>query len=179
MTQLSALVLRTLKPSDESAFLNGLSDWPGDDLSWYSFLWKEGMSFGEMLVLLDQETRGINLAPDRVPHSMLYGFVGNEIVGRVSVRHSLNDSLRRRGGHLGYAVAPKFRGRGYGFEMAKQSLSYCQHLGLKELLVTCGEDNAPSWKIIERLGGRLNRQLLDPESNEQIRHYSLIVPAQP
>jgi|GEM_PF-2514423 len=46
------LVLRELDENDEAAFFAGLKDWEGDDLDWYTFVWKPGMSFNEMLTTL-------------------------------------------------------------------------------------------------------------------------------
>ncbi len=63
------------------------------------------MYFKEMISLLKNEAKGVGLVPGRVRHTLLYGFLNNEIVGRVSIRHELNENLRKRGGHIGYAVA--------------------------------------------------------------------------
>lgn len=65
-----------------------------------------------MLTILRKEVAGIDLLPGRVSHTMLYGFLNGKIIGRVSVRHQLNEHLRKRGGHIGYAVAKNFRRKG-------------------------------------------------------------------
>lgn len=165
------LILRPLKESDELAFFNGLKEWVGESPHWYSFIWKDGMSFQEMLNILTKESEGVDLAPGRVAHTMLYGFLDNEIIGRVSVRHELNDSLRKRGGHIGYAVAPRFRGKGYATEMVRQALEFCKDKGMDSIMVTCADDNVPSWKIIERFGGKLTDRVWDDEDDEMIRRY--------
>lgn len=165
------LVLRQLREGDEGAFLKGLQEWEGESLDWYTFIWKPGMPFSEMLTLLGKESAGIDLAPGRVPHSMLYGFLDGEIVGRVSVRHELNEALRKRGGNLGYSVAPKFRGKGYATEMVAQALDFCRKLGLKSILVTCTDDNVPSWKIIEHFKGQLENRIMDDGHKTIVRRY--------
>ena len=173
------LDLRTLDDSDESAFLAGLRAWDGDDPSWHSFLWGDGLGWREMLEILEREQRGVGLAPGRVPHTMLYAFVDGQIVGRCSVRHALNDHLRHRGGHIGYAVAPPFRQRGHAGEILHQGLAYCRDvLGLPSVLLTCDDDNAASWRTIERAGGRLAGTALD-ESGVKFRRYWIELPARP
>lgn len=166
-----AIELRQLSELDEQAFFEGMQEWKADDLSWYTFAWKEGMSFSQMLEILRKELAGIDLAPDRVPHTMLYGFLDGKIVGRVSVRHELNDYLRHRGGHIGYSVAERFRQKGYATEMVRQALVYCKSIGIQSVMVTCADDNAPSWKVIERFGGKLQDRIWDDEDKEMIRRY--------
>jgi predicted acetyltransferase len=76
-------------------------------------------------------------------------------VGRVEIRHELNDELRRLGGHVGYAVRPSRRGQGLGTEALALALVECRTLGIDVVLVTCDVDNEPSRRIIERNGGVL------------------------
>lgn len=164
------IVVRELKSEDEASFME-LWKAAGDDQSWCSFCFKEGMVFSDMLEILRKEKFGIDLRPDRVPHTMLYGFLDNRIVGRVSIRHALNDHLRHRGGNIGYWVLKSFRGNGYGSEMARQGLTYCKSLGLNEVMITCADDNQASWKVIERQGGLLKDKIWDDEDKEIIRRY--------
>lgn len=149
----------------------GFKEWVGESPDWYSFAWKTGMTYAAMMQILHDENRGLNLAPGRVPHTMLYAFVRGEIVGRLSVRHTLNEHLRRRGGHIGYAVAPRFRRRGYATEIVRQGLEYCWGLGLSEVMVTCSDTNVPSYRVIEHFGGQLEDRIWDDVDHEWIRRY--------
>ncbi len=101
---MSNLILRALEENDEQAFLEGMKEWDGENPNWYSFCWQSGMKYSEMLEILRIENLGIELKEGRVPHTMLYAFVDGKIIGRLSVRHHLNEYLRHRGGHIGYAV---------------------------------------------------------------------------
>lgn len=166
-----SLVLRELNENDEDAFFDGMKLWEGEDPHWYSFAWKDGMTFSEMLSILQKESKGIDLAPGRVPHSMLYGFLEGRIIGRVSIRHTLNDYLRKRGGHIGYAVAKPYRQQGHATEMVRQGIELCKKLGLDSIMVTCADDNVPSCKIIERFGGKLQDKDWDDKDKEMIRRY--------
>jgi predicted acetyltransferase len=153
-----------------------MSEWAEADREWYTFAWKPGMRYSEMLEILAREARG-EVPEGRVPGSMLYAFVGGKIVGRVSLRHELNGQLRKRGGHIGYSVAAAYRGKGYATEMMRQALVECARLGMKKLLITCSDSNVPSWKIIEHFGGVLEAKVPDAaKPGELVRRYWLEVP---
>jgi predicted acetyltransferase len=153
------LTLRTLTLSDEQAFYKAVADWPEAERGYITFDWKPGMLFSEHLEKLDKDMRGIDLPESFVPHTMFYGFVNDNIVGRVSVRHELNEFLLNFGGHMGYAVSRPYRNKGYAKEMVNQCLPYFRQLGLQKILVTCDDDNLASKKIILNIGGQLENKV--------------------
>jgi predicted acetyltransferase len=57
-------------------------------------------------------------------------------------------------GHVGYAVVPWKRGRGYATEALRQILIEAQSVGLERLDITTDPDNVASQRVIERNGGR-------------------------
>ena len=168
---MSSIILRKLTLHDENAFLQGLKLWKPEDLEWYSFIWNQKMTYQQMLIQLEHESQGINLEPGRVPHTMLYAFLNDIIIGRASIRHKLNDQLQKRGGHLGYAIAENFRKQGHGIEIARQSVKFCKEIGLKEILITCAESNTASWKIIEHFNFKLQDCVWDDGHQEMIKRY--------
>jgi predicted acetyltransferase len=105
---------------------------------------------------LDDYRLGRNLPAGRVPATFLVAEAGGAIVGRTSIRHELNDSLVRIGGHIGYGVLRQYRRRGYATEILRQSLVIVRAHGVDRVLVTCDDDNAGSIAVIERCGGRLD-----------------------
>ena len=99
--------------------------------------------------------------PDRVPEgwvpsTFLVAEVGRNIVGRTSIRHQLNEFLAREGGHIGYAVRPAFRRRGFASVILGQSLVAARGLGIERALLTCDDTNAASAAVIEGCGGVLD-----------------------
>lgn len=167
------LVLRELTLEDEQAFLEAVKDWEGEDLSWFTFDWKPGMSHEDHLERLRQNKRGYDLPWNYVPSTMLYGFVNGKIVGRVNIRHRLNVSLLNRGGHLGYAIAPKYRKQGYATEMVKQAIPICKKLGIDRLLITCAKSNVASVKMIQKLHPVEQNELYDEIAQEDTYHFWL------
>ena len=78
-------------------------------------------------------------------------------LGRVSVRHELNDHLIRFGGHIGYAVRPSARRRGIATTLLRVGLGMLNEIGVGEALILCAEDNEGSRRVIETVGGELEK----------------------
>ena len=115
--------------------------------------------------------RGIGLPEGFVPETFLLAFVDGELVGRVSVRHTLNDFLLQVGGHIGYGIQPGFRRRGYATEILRQALAIVRGLGVDEALVTCDDDNLASARTIEHCGGVLDSLVASPTGSPAKRRY--------
>jgi predicted acetyltransferase len=141
----------------------------------------EGFTFGlglepatrwdAYLKALHDHRCGLNLAEGRVPATFLIADVAGAIVGRASIRHELNDRLEQVGGHIGYAVLPPYRHRGYATEILRQSLVIARASGVDRVLVTCDDDNAGSIAVIERCGGRLDSVIRLEHAALPVRRY--------
>jgi predicted acetyltransferase len=95
-----------------------------------------------------------------VPVTTLWYIDGTAYLGTVIVRHQLTCELTRRGGHIGYHVAPRHRRQGHATAMLAAALAYCRGtLGLTRVLVTCAEPNTASRRVIEGNGGILANTL--------------------
>ena len=57
-------------------------------------------------------------------------------------------------GHIGYAVVPWKRGRGYATEALRQILLAARQVGLRRVEITTDPDNRASQRVIEKNGGR-------------------------
>jgi predicted acetyltransferase len=97
------------------------------------------------------------------------------IVGTVQLRHTLNDDLRRRGGHIGYGIRPSERGKGYGTAQLALVLEKARELGLPRVMISCDRDNLASARVAEKNGARLEWEGYDEEDG-WIRIYWIELP---
>ena len=146
--------LTPLTADDEAAARQAHTELAGDD---FRFLldWQPDLPWSDHLRLLRDRRCGIDVPADQVPATFLAARVGADLVGRVSIRHGLDDFLATRGGHVGYAVRPAFRGRGYATQVLRQALVVARAEGVDDVLVTCQDHNAASAATILRCGGVL------------------------
>jgi predicted acetyltransferase len=165
------LVLRLPRLDEEDEVLRARRSTP--DVAHFLHYYQEGMSFARYLEVLAEQERGINLpTPHHAPSTSAFAFVGERLVGRASIRHSLTERLERIGGHVGYVVVPEFRRRGYATEILRQSLAYLRdQLGLTRALVTCDDDNVGSIRTIEKNGGVLENVVTGPDLVKPKRRY--------
>lgn len=56
--------------------------------------------------------------------------------------------------HIYYEIDAPFRGKGYGKKILQLGLLEARKIGLKEVFITCDDDNLASKKIIEANGGQ-------------------------
>jgi predicted acetyltransferase len=97
----------------------------------------------------------VPLAPGRVHATYWWITEGEEYLGAITLRHTLNDFLLDAGGHIGYSVRPSARGRGLAAWAVGEVLGRARSLGLGRVLITCADDNLASARTIERNGGVL------------------------
>jgi predicted acetyltransferase len=108
---------------------------------------------------------------DLVPQTTFWLVDGDAYIGRLSLRHHLNDSLRLIGGHIGYDIRPSMRRQGYGTRALALGLIEARNLGLTRVLVTCDKENTGSRRIIERNGGVLEDETTIPDYDGVILPY--------
>jgi len=165
------LVLRRPRRDEEGEFLRAHRA-TTPEVPYFLHYYEEGMSLSRYLEVLEERARGVNLPPNHVPSTFLFAFKGERILGRVSIRHALNDLLLRVGGHIGYVVVPEFRCQGHATAILRLALHFAHHkLGYDHVLVTCDDDNIGSIKTIENNGGVLENVVHGPDLDTPKRRY--------
>lgn len=158
------LRLRPLRLDEEAAFRAAQEELAADDFL-FGFI-QPGEPFADHVQALEDRRRGRNLGDGFVESSWLVADVDGEVVGRSSIRHELNEYLAVHGGHIGYAVRPAWRRRGYATEILRQSLVIVRSYGVDRVLVTCDDGNVGSAAVIEACGGVLERIVPAAESDD-------------
>ena len=72
-------------------------------------------------------------------------------------------------GHVGYAVVPWKRGRGYATEALRQVLDVARGVGLGRLEITTDKGNAASARVIEANGGVFVEEFVQPRYGGEVR----------
>jgi len=95
-----------------------------------------------------------------------------KILGVIDIRHRLNDHLLNNpGGHIGYAVAPSERNKGYATEQLRLGLEKCKAMEIGPVLVTCNKENVASAKVIQKNGGVLEDERVSGEGKVFQRYW--------
>lgn len=163
-----------IKPdiSLKTTYLKGLKELQDEGLSWLMSL---------DIVELENDFQGfvdklLQAAYLRtavlVPETILWAVdEKNNYVGRISIRHELNKALRIMGGHIGYDTVPSYRKLGVASKMLKLSLPIARSLGIKEVLITCDDNNQASIKVIEKNGGVFEKKTAIERDKSEKRYY--------
>lgn len=106
------------------------------------------------------------LPAGRVPSSNRWVVRDGCVVGTIAVRHALTPSLLVEGGHIGYAVSPRFRRQGVAGAALALGLRLAASRGIDRALVTCDVDNVASARTIASCGG-----VLEDERDGILRHW--------
>lgn len=164
-----ALKLKTITIEDKETYLIYVDGWKDEPkiIPYSSGL--RGRTFEVFLSDLDKSYKGI-INPERFVPDVTYILVdeNNHIYGALNLRLYLNKHLYETGGHIGYGIHPKYRKLGLGTLILKLGLKKAYEYGIKDVLITCLNDNEASKKVIKHNGGILENILVfDHETVER------------
>lgn len=164
--------LRELSEEDGEDIYDLLQDIPSENGFLNEMYGADRQTFRAWLSRRAANSRGERLEPGFVPSSVHWLFVDGRPVAMGKLRHHLNETLLRQGGHIGYAVRLSERGRGHGHRILRGMLSVARDRGIDRVLLTCGEGNVRSRRIIETAGG-----VLEDIRDDRCRYWIAIDPA--
>ncbi|MEW1953740.1 GNAT family N-acetyltransferase [Terrabacter sp. NPDC080008] len=123
--------------------------------------------FEEWVDWLGRQERSDQVLPEgRVPSSNRWVLREGRVVATIAVRHILTPSLLVEGGHIGYAVSPRFRRQGVARAALGLGLRLAASRGIDRALVTCDRGNVASARTIAACGG-----VLEDERDGVLRHW--------
>lgn len=88
-----------------------------------------------------KEEQGIGLPTGIVPSITFWIMRADRMIGIANFRPKLNEQLENYGGHLGIAIRPSCRGRGYGRLLCPFLAAQARELGIRQMLLTSEADN--------------------------------------
>lgn len=97
----------------------------------------------------------LNAPPGELPYEDFWLMEGDQWIGKLTLRTTINARYLHAGGHIGYEIRPSKRGQGYGTKLLRMGLEMARARGLQRVLLTCDETNIASRKVIENNGGQL------------------------
>jgi len=133
-------------PADENGFLNDYPDISRED-------------FDTALATIIAQSKGEKLPERYVPQIIYYLWDDDNIVGTFHFRHNLCQSLVEGAGHIGYYIAPEYRGKGYGTRGLKLLLDEIRDSVIEdEIYLRVNRDNPASLRIMLNNGGYIHHQ---------------------
>ena len=149
------LELRKLSVNDGMDVYQMLQDIPLDENGLQNKV--NGLTYEEYkdwLVKKQQESELDGIVDGwKVPSTTYWLYADGIPVGFGKLRHCLTDALRKTGGHIGYGIAPQYRGKGYGKELLRLLIGKAYDRGIDKVLVTIRLDNQASQAVALANGG--------------------------
>ena len=106
--------------------------------------------FDEWLEKAHKNDAGIDLPDGWISNTKYWLLDNDEYIGSFTLRHDLNETLMKWGGHIGYIIRPSKRGHGYAFKGLELVLAEASKRGLKRCLITCNTENDASFAVINK-----------------------------
>ncbi|WP_028521624.1 GNAT family N-acetyltransferase [Ruminococcus flavefaciens] len=115
--------------------------------------------FGTALDTIIAQSRGEQLPEGYVPQTVYYLLDDDTIVGTFHFRHYLTEALAEGSGHIGYYIAPGYRGKGCGTQGLKLLLEEIRGaVAEEEIYLRVNRDNPASLRVMLRNGGYIHHE---------------------
>ncbi|WP_313812685.1 GNAT family N-acetyltransferase [Glutamicibacter sp.] len=169
------LEFRELNSADEQQALDAHQEMLEEDFQ-FLFWTSNGESWEDYTCRMSSWRRGEHLPDGWVRTGFFVAVEHGYILGRVSVRYELNESLEHVGGHIGYGVLPDSRRRGVASALCRYGLQELAAAGVAKALITCHADNEGSKATILGCGGVLDPRLPSVRNAEGVEELRFWVP---
>ena len=140
----------------KNSYLEAIQEFSAKHLKEFEYSSIEEMKsdFDTYVTKIRNYSKGIGLPEGYIPHTEFWLVESGKYIGRLDIRHYLNEFLENVGGNIGYDIRPPMREKGYGSNILKLGLEKAKELGLEKVLLTCTDGNIASEKIILKNGGK-------------------------
>lgn len=170
--------LRRPSLKDKTAILDMIEEFTDSHSAHDGGFWAEDFNYEDWLQTNLAYEMGIALPDGFVPAIQLVSFDDEgRALGFLHIRLRLNDFLLNQGGHIGYSIRPSARGKGYAKEALRLGLLEAKAKNIKQVLLTCRDDNPASRSVILSNGGVLEdvrdhteRYWIDLEEKDDMEH---------
>ncbi|MDX9691751.1 MAG: GNAT family N-acetyltransferase [Acholeplasmataceae bacterium] len=129
------------------------------------------MEFNQNFIIIKGDTLTLKLietcvGDDKVIPFYYYDVYLNSLssaIGKISIRIGHNEHSYING-NVGYEIEETFRGYGYAKLAVEMTYEIAKFHGMTHLIISCGEDNHSSKRVINKLGG-IHIETIAPPKN--------------
>jgi predicted acetyltransferase len=135
----------------KESFLENINDYKmSGDIEYFNIYKKALGNFEQYVEKLNNNARGVDLPEGYVPCSTFWLVnESNKVLGVIRIRHKSIPF----DGHIGYDIAQKYRGNGYGTKILELALPLAKQIGIDKAILNCESSNIRSEKVIRANNG--------------------------
>ncbi len=133
--------------------------------------YRSNEKYDDMILRLKNRRKGIGITNRDVPASVYFIVVDDNVIGTIDIRHKINDNYFSRLGHVAYYIKFEERKKGYATQALNLALKIYKKHGIKNILITCLKENIASRKVIEKNGGKFEKEFYDCVTKKYIQRF--------